>query len=167
MGKKISPLALVILISLSGINAWLLNLLLAQFEPEDLVLARSAQPKGVNLITTEEIPPTKPLSLYGSTLAQPVFFRTRKPYVPPPPVAVQTPIAAPPAPVVNPGFSITGVFIKNGQKRAYILKQGDRIGAWVNEGETLVGWTLQSVMPTSITLAQGGRTIELELYLKP
>lgn len=166
MKLKITPLALISLLALGGLNAWLLTLVFAEFAP---IVPASPQPPsqvGKQAATNPAPIAQKDIGSYGKTLAQPVFFRTRSPYVPPPPPAPVVQSTQAPVPIANPGLSVAGVIINDKLRKAYLLQQNQPVGTWVAEGENVLGWTLQSVTPTGITLAQSNRTIDLELYLK-
>jgi hypothetical protein len=165
MKLKISPLALIGLLALCGLNAWLLTVVLAEFAPAIPVSPQSSGLTGKPTAANPAPITQKPIGSYSKTLAQPVFFRSRSPYIPPPPAPVVQNIPAP-APVVNPGLSVAGVIINDKLRKAYLLKPSEPQGTWVAEGENILGWTVQSVKPTGITLAQSNRTIDLELYLK-
>jgi hypothetical protein len=166
MKLKITPLALILLATLCGLNAWLLAQVFAEFAPV-IATAPQTRNEAAKYPTANPAPVVqKPISAYSRILAQPVFFRTRAPYLPPPPPAPVTQNIQAPAPVVNPGLSVAGVIINEKLRKAYLLKQNEPAGTWVAEGENVLGWTLQSVKPTGITLTQSNRTIDLELYLK-
>ena len=165
MKLKITPLALIGLVALGSLNAWLLTVVIGEFAPANPVSPPAANQTGKPAAAMPAPITQKPIGSYGKTLAQPVFFRTRSPYVPPPPAPVAQTIPAP-APIVNPGLSVAGVIINDKLRKAYVLKPSEAQGTWVAEGENIQGWTLQSVKPTGITLAQNNRTLDLELYVK-
>lgn len=111
--------------------------------------------------------PSKSMSDYDTMLARPVFFKTRSPYVPPPPSVPSKPAPAPQAPFVDPGLSLTGVIVNKQLRKAYVIAKGDTQGKWLAEGDSIVGWAVQAITPTSVTLKQSDRSIELNLYPKP
>jgi hypothetical protein len=168
MNLRIAPLAALGLAGLAGVNLWLLTIILAGAAGEEPVSQASpawnAKWSGPG---TAEVA-AKPISAYGQILAQPVFFKTRAPYVVPPPRLVQPAVPMvgkpPPPPVVDPGFTVAGIIIGQGMRKAYIHTKSGQQGSWVSEGESLTGWTLQAIGPGGIKLQQQGRTIELELY---
>jgi hypothetical protein len=51
-------------------------------------------------------------------------------------------------------------------KKAYIFNRSDSRGAWLSEGETILGWKVESIDALTARLQQGGRSIELQLYPK-
>jgi hypothetical protein len=106
---------------------------------------------------------------FGATPStQPVFFKTREPYVAPPPrPAAPTPATAPKPPppvVVDPGLAVAGIIIGGGVRKAYIHGKADQQGGWVSEGEVLTGWKVQTIGPGAVELQQQDHTIELQLY---
>jgi hypothetical protein len=169
MSMRIAPLAAAGLAALVAANAWLLTVVFADPKADEPagVAAPAWNPKlpgaGGGTATA------KPLAAYRETLAQPVFFKTREPYVaaprpvaPPPTPAV---VAKPPPPViVDPGLAVTGIIISRGVRKAYLHGKTDAKGNWVSEGETLTGWKVQTIEPGGVKLQQHDRTIELELY---
>ncbi|HEV2956478.1 MAG TPA: hypothetical protein VGX95_10190 [Xanthobacteraceae bacterium] len=174
MSPRMVPLATAGLAALAGVNLWLLSIILG-----DIILGDA---------TGEEAPAfaapawdaklsgpgrdgaaPKPISAYRQMLAQPVFFKTREPYVAPPPrpVAPSTPaaVAKPPPPaMVDPGLTVAGIIIGVGVRKAYIHGKSDPHGSWVSEGEAVTGWKVQAINPDGVKLQQQDRTIELQLY---
>jgi hypothetical protein len=165
MKLKVTPLALIGLLALACLNAWLLTVVLTAFAPASTASLQAPVQAGKHAAANAMPVIQKAIGAYGKTLAQPVFFRTRTPYVPPPPAPVAV-AAPPPIPIVNPSVSVAGVIMNDKFRKAYLLKQSEPLGTWVAEGENVLGWTLQSVRPTGITLVQNNRTIDLELYPK-
>jgi hypothetical protein len=49
-------------------------------------------------------------------------------------------------------------------RKAYLLTKTNSAGSWVGEGESFLGWKIQSVDTTSAKLRQQDRIIELQLY---
>jgi hypothetical protein len=169
MSPRISPLAAAGLALLAGVNLWLLSIILGdatgEGAPPVAAPAWDAKLSGPG----RDGAAAKPISAYRQTLAQPVFFKTREPYVAPPPrpAAPPTPVAIPkpPAPVVvDPGLTVAGIIIGAGVRKAYIHGKSDPHGSWVSEGEALTGWKVQTIGPDGVKLQQQDRTIELQLY---
>jgi hypothetical protein len=53
----------------------------------------------------------------------------------------------------------------NGEvKKAYLFRKGDRTGAWLAEGEEIMGWKVQTIDSDGARLRKDGRGIELSLY---
>jgi hypothetical protein len=168
MSARIAPLAAAGLAALAAANVWLLTVVLANpsvDEPAGVAApAWSPKPSSTGGTAT-----AKPLGAYRETLAQPVFFKTREPYVAParpaPPPPTPAVVAKPPPPViVDPGLAVTGIIISPGVRKAYLHGKTDPRGNWVSEGETLTGWKVQTIEPGGVKLQQQDRTIELQLY---
>ena len=109
----------------------------------------------------------KPLTVYGGILAQPIFFKTRQPFVPPPPAPPPMAKAPAPAPTpapVDPGLALGGVIITPDVKKAYVVSKANSRGTWASEGDSVMGWTVQSIDAGSARLGQANRTIDLHLY---
>jgi len=169
MNLRIAPVAAAGLAALVGVNLWLLTIILASGANKEPVPAASPAWDAKWSAPGKADVTAKPIGAYGEILAQPVFFKTREPYVAPPPrpaPAHVVPVVAkpPPPPVVDPGFAVAGVIISQGVRKAYIHTKGDQQGSWVGEGESLTGWRVQAIGPGGVKLQQQDRTIEVELY---
>jgi hypothetical protein len=119
------------------------------------------------VVSTDGTPQPRPIADYAQTLAQPVFFKSREPFVAPPPAppAIAKPAAAPVS--SDPGLTLAGVMIGEGHRKAYLVSRADSHGTWTNEGETLSGWMVQSVTAAAVRLRQRDRIVELQLYPPP
>jgi hypothetical protein len=106
----------------------------------------------------------KPFEGYREILASPIFFKSREPFVPQPPMPPAVVVAPPPPPVVDPGLVVGGVMIKNGLSKAYLFGKGGLAPMWAGEGEVFQGWKIKSVTRAGVKLEQAGRTIDLTLY---
>jgi hypothetical protein len=108
----------------------------------------------------------KSIESYPLTLAHPVFYKTREPFVPPPPAPpAPPPKVVPPAPVVtDPGLILGGVLTNPNVRKVFLFSKADPHGSWVNEGESFMGWRIQSVGASSARLQQQDRIVELQLY---
>ena len=65
---------------------------------------------------------------------------------------------------LDPGFTVAGIIIGQGLRKAYIHGKSDPHGSWVSEGEALTGWKVQTIGPDGVKLQQQDRTIDLQLY---
>lgn len=166
MRFRIAPLSAASLLALGGFNALLLAVVIADHTPEE-------QTAAANTEWTPNLPPSgtqplnlKPINGYSQTLSRPILFKTREPYVPPPPPPppAPKPVAAAPPVVVDPGLVLGGVMITNDARKAYLFNKADARGMWLSEGDTTMGWMLESIDSMSAKLRQAGRTIELHLY---
>jgi hypothetical protein len=63
-------------------------------------------------------------------------------------------------------LALGGVVIMDDARKAYIFSKADSRGAWVGEGETILGWQVESIDALTARLQQAGRSIELQLYPK-
>lgn len=167
MTFRVAPLTAATLVVLVVLDAWLWSLVVRNHDPTEQIADQKALwiP---NLTDTAAGPAaSKPISTYSETLARPIFFKARQPFVPPPPAPPPVPtVQSPPQPpaVVDPGLILAGVMIDGDAKRAYLFNKASSQGLWLSEGETIVGWQLRSIDTMSAKLQQGGRTILLQLY---
>jgi hypothetical protein len=166
---RISPLAAAGFLVLIALNAacasWIAGTL-ADGAPLDIIATEWTPDKNASLAAIET--PTAP-NAYPETLAHPIFFRDRRPYVPPPPpapivIAQPTPIVAPPPPVTKPDFIVSGVALLHEVKQAYLRSPSDQNGAWVKEGGDILGWQVSNVTSAGVTVRKGGQSFELLLY---
>jgi hypothetical protein len=170
MPFRIAPVAFAGLAGLVGLNVWLVAMLMwGHVQESEVQSAAAAAGRPPSPAMSDAKPPaSKPISAYPQTLARPVFFKSREPYVPPPPAPppLPTPVATPPPAPVDPGLALGGVAIMDGTRKAYIFSKADTRGAWIAEGETILGWTVESIDATTARLQQAERSIELQLYPK-
>ena len=165
MTIRVAPLTAASLVVLAAANIWLLSVVLQDHGPEAQVVAAKSEWRPKPPSSTMGVPGPKPLTVYGGIIAQPIFFKSRQPFVPPPPPP--PPLAKAPAPApaaVDPGLALGGVIIAPDVKKAYILSKSDSRGTWASEGDSVMGWTVQSIDSGSARLGQANRTIELHLY---
>jgi hypothetical protein len=169
MTMRIAPLAAAGIAALAAVNVWLLTVLIAGVTG-DAPAAIAAPAWDPNLPGAgEDVPAARPINAYRETLVHPVFFKTREPYVAPPPRPVAPPVPAmlpkpAPPPIVDPGLIVGGVIINGDVRKAYVYGKADSHGSWVSEGETLAGWKVGAIDSAGIKLQQQDRTIELQLY---
>jgi hypothetical protein len=67
---------------------------------------------------------------------------------------------------MDPGLVLGGVVVVEQARKAYIFNKADQRGGWFSEGETVLGWTVESIDAAAARLRQGDRSIELQLYPK-
>jgi hypothetical protein len=130
---------------------------LAQYEPFGS-LASLAYGNGLTL---------KPILAYELTLAHPIFFKSREPFVAPvkPAAPSAAMSASPPAPVfVDPGLILGGILMNGGLNKVYLSRKTDPGGAWVMQGESFVGWKVRSIESGRTKLEKDGHVIDLWLY---
>jgi hypothetical protein len=150
MTLRVSPLALAGLLGLASVNAGLLAVVLDDTRPEATVK------EPVAATDQAPIPPSsgprllkpKPITAYGETLARPVFFKSRAPYVPPPPAPLPPPpepVSTPPPAPVDPGLVLGGIVIMEEGRKAFIFNKADSRGAWFSEGDSIRGWKVETI----------------------
>jgi hypothetical protein len=164
MRLRVAPLTLGVLLTLAGLNAWLLAIAVESpvLEPEASAPVALAAPPAFEIA----LPRPKPITAYAHTLAKPLLFKTRAPYVPPPPAPppAPKPVATSPQAPVDPGLALGGVVIVDGARKAYIFNKADARGTWLSEGESILGWKVVSIDALAARLQQAGRSLDLELY---
>jgi hypothetical protein len=163
MMVRMAPLAAAGLLLLGGLNVCLSAMLYRQIAPDDASEEKAEwiPPVGKSVAP---VAARKPIESYQLTLAHPVFFKSREPFVPPPlppPPKIVQPV---PPVVVDPGLILGGVMTNHDLRKAYLLTKANPAGSWVSEGESFMGWKVQSVDTASARLQQQDRTIELQLY---
>lgn len=163
MKVRIAPLAAAGLAALAGVNAWLVTTMIDGIAMNNPSPSSRTEWASKLAAATEGLPQAKPIEAYRQTLARPIFFKSREPWVAPPPAPPPIVVAPPPV-VVDPGLVLGGVVISRDVRRAYLFSRADPRGTWVSEGESFMGWKLQSITDTSTKLQQHNRVIELELY---
>jgi len=164
MIARMAPLTAAWFLFLGGVDAWLLSVLIDDSPPSEQVVtgAIGAAPN----LTDVNLPPAKSLDAYRYILAQPIFLKTRAPFVAPPPAALP-PSVVPPPTYTDPAFVLGGITMSRKIRKAYLFARGESQGVWVSEGEHFKGWSIQTVDSGSVKLQQQNRTIELFLYPPP
>ena len=112
-----------------------------------------------------EIPRSSDGSLGEVVLARPVFEASRKPFVPPPPVAPAPPpavVEVPPQP--TPDLVVDGILLNGGVRKAHLRKRNELDGDWYAEGAIMEGWQITSISDVKVILTLGAQTIEARLY---
>jgi hypothetical protein len=170
MRLRAAPLALAGVVGLACLNVWLLASALQAPAPEPDMKAPAAalDPAASPAASQRDRPRPRLIAAYGQTLAKPVFFKTRAPYVPPPPAPPPSPkpVSTPPPVPADPGLVLGGVMVAEQAKKAYIFNKVDQRGGWFGEGETILGWKVELIDAAAARLRQGDRSIELQLYPK-
>ena len=165
MRLRVAPLAAAGLVLLGGLNVGLLAAVLAQIAPGDQPAKENTEWIPQAGRSVEPVATRKSIESYKLTLAHPVFFKTREPFVPRPPPPPPPKVVQPAAPVVvDPGLILGGVMTNDRLRKVYLLTKTNSAGSWVGEGESFMGWKIQSVDATSAKPRQQDRTIELQLY---
>jgi hypothetical protein len=166
MSIRIPPLLVAGLMALGAADVWLVTVALDDTAPSGRVATAPVEWTPKLSTSGDGTLMTAPVDRYTQTLAHPVFFKTREPFVPPPPVVPKAVVIPPPV-FVDPGLVLGGVIILPTVRKAYLVSKADQRGTWVSPGEAITGWKVQSVDRTSIKLQQQDRIIELQLYTQP
>ena len=164
MKLRLSPLALLGLLAVGCTDIWLLTVAVGMFARDDEIPSANFEWSPRLSAPGSGMPDAKPITAYHEIAARPVFFKTRAPFVPPPPPPPPAQAAIPRPPPPDPGLVLGGVTIARGIRKAYLMSRAGPGGTWVNEGESFMGWKVESVGSTSTKLQQQDRSIELELY---
>jgi hypothetical protein len=168
MKMRITPLSLVGLLIILGVNAELLFATMTGIVSDNSAAADKVDWQPSLRASTGSAANRKPIEGYQQILARPVFFKSREPYVPPPPPPPPAPppavIMPPPPVVIDPGLVLGGIMIKNDVRKAFVFSRAGADGSWTAEGEEFMGWKVRSINGTGAKLEQQGRSIELQLY---
>jgi hypothetical protein len=108
----------------------------------------------------------KPIDSYRQILAKPIFFKSREPFVPPPPSPTPVSKVLSPPSFVDPNLVLGGVMIRKDARKAYLFSRVNTGGAWIGQGEEFMGWQIKSIDEKSATLEQKGQSMNLQLYPK-
>jgi hypothetical protein len=165
MRWRIAPVRAAGVLIVLGVNVGLLANVATQLASDGSVTADKID-WNVNLTgSVANATNRRAVESYGQILARPVLFKSREPFVPPPPAPPAVTVAPPPVAVAaDPGLVVGGVMIKNGLSKAYLFSKAGPGGTWAGEGETFQSWKIKSVNKSGVKLEQAGRSIELTLY---
>lgn len=100
----------------------------------------------------------RPLSDFEEIVRRPLFTASRKPFV------VSTEATQTLAGLRSPDIRLAGVAIDAGKKQALLRTPQQPQGRWVEQGDSIDGWLLQSVRDDAVIVASGQQTHELRLY---
>jgi hypothetical protein len=151
------------LVIVGGLNFWLLAMIVSDLRSVGGITVGKVEWKPNLTPSMERTGNKKTIDNYKQILARPIFYKTREPFVPPPPT-LSVAKAAVPAIVADPGFVLGGVTITSEIKKAYIYTKTNNSGTWTSEGDNLMGWKVRSVERGSVRLEQEERVIEVWLY---
>lgn len=160
--RGLNPIQVFCLSALVLINSWFIGIMALS----DWRFAATAELPTVAAVTKAVVKGSQaapPLESFNQVVAQPVFFKSRQPFV-----AVQTKPAAVMAlaPVVDPGFIVGGISIRHGVRKAFIYTRDKSVGAWTEVGQKVIGWEVRSVDENDVTLEQQGRLLNIRLYAR-
>lgn len=129
-----------------------------------LVLASIGTARAQAPVQELETPPiTNPLGLtvddLGAALSRPLFSKTRRPPQPPPRVAPRR------VPVDDtPALRLMGVMEIAGRSIAIVLDLETDDTKSLEMDETIGNWTVTDITASSLTLSDGGRALQLQLF---
>jgi len=166
MKPRIAPGRAIVLTGLVGLNVGFAAIAASALLSEDALATTHVDWKSPIAATGIAPPEPKPITRYLQTLARPIFFKTRKPFVPPPPAPPPPPTRPtfPPPVVADPGLVLGGIMVMEGVRKAYVFRKTDPSGTWVAHGEDFMGWKIKTIDAAGIVLGNGERNIDLKLY---
>lgn len=159
--RRLSHIQKAYLAAIVAINAFLLVTIFAQFSrrPEAVGRRPDIPLPAANLVARQES--ISSLDAYSIILARPLFSKDRAPFVAP---QVTRKNGLVPQPVVDPGFKIGGIIIRDGSRKAFIYTRTHGSGSWAAVGEKVMGWELQSVSDNEVMLKQQSTVLRISLY---
>jgi hypothetical protein len=166
MAVRVTPLALTRLTLLGLVHAWLIAAIVVDLVPDDA--DHFTEIAGTPMLATLEggnVGGTNAIRSYDQILSRPIFFKSREPFIPPPPEATTSQAKATSAPVfVDPGLVLGGIMISRTNRQAYLFQKSKPDGSWIREGEDFLGWKLEFLDQGNARLQKDGHTIDLRLY---
>jgi hypothetical protein len=164
MAIRATPLGLTGLTLLGLVNAWLVAAVVADVVPDDEDHENIAE-----IVTPAKLEGSldgaSTSKAYDQILSRPIFFKSREPFIPPPPDATTSQSKANSAPVfADPGLVLGGVMISQTNRQAYLFQKSKPDGSWIREGEDFLGWKLEFLDQGDARLQKDGHTIDLHLY---
>jgi hypothetical protein len=142
--------ALVLLAGIAVIAQWLTPLDLTRAPPPLPVAPATPPPVAAPAAAI-------PVPAFPAIAEHPLFYPSRKPWLPPAP-----PPAAPPA-ASRPlaGYALTGVIVSDKVHRALVrVPTGDKV-VTVTEGQAFDGWTLREIRRSGLHFEREGATYDL------
>jgi hypothetical protein len=165
MRLRVAPLAIASLVALCCVDAWFAKMIFDETASPD-TLPEAKYQSHPNLPPTPAPPKPRTIDSHTQVLLHPLFLKAREPFVPPPPPPPpQVPqVVMPAPPPADPGLVLGGITISGDLRKVYLISKANANSAWVSEGESYMGWKVQSVSSSGTTLQQSNRTLQLELY---
>jgi hypothetical protein len=166
MKPGIAPWRAIVLAGLVSLNIGLAAIAGSAVLPDDARAPARVDWKPPIASAGTALPDPKPIAAYLQTLAHPIFFKNRAPFVPPPPTPPPAPMMRPSQSqaVADPGIALGGIMVMQGAHKAYLFRKTDPSGTWVADGEDFMGWRIQTIDAAGIVLTNGERKIDLKLY---
>jgi hypothetical protein len=99
-----------------------------------------------------------PENAFEEIALRPLFYESRRPYVPP----AEDAEAAPAEPEAAVAVELVGTLVTD-QGRAALVQPAGQEASWRREGDKIAGWRIGAIERDSITLRQGDETETLTL----
>ena len=128
--------------------------------PPEAEAGRAVEPAaiGVEIPGDEELPRAS-LAALPETLERPLFWKGRRPYVPPAPAAPKRP--KPVAKAEPPkGVTLVGI-VRTGPHALAMVTRKEGGVVRLRSGDSLEGWKVSEIRERSLVLVRGGRSHEL------
>ena len=110
-------------------------------------------------------PPEERAGLSGderATMSRPIFWRSRR--APPPSRNARKGDAAAQAATSVSGVTLGGVVKVGERARAFLAGPGGAEGRWLEQGESIEGWTVEEIGRFEVTITDGAQSSRLRLY---
>jgi len=85
---------------------------------------------------------------FENILQRPLFSRSRQGAA----VAVSVAMAPPPPVILDPNFTLKGVFMSGELAKAFLTSAQNPLGAWVQANDEVAGWRVVAVKPDQVLL---------------
>lgn len=95
---------------------------------------------------------------YPAIAEHPLFYPTRRPWVPPPLPEQPPPVAAAPSPLTD--YSLIGVVASDSMRTALVRARANKV-LTLSEGQEIDGWTLKEITPERLYFTAGEATYEM------
>ena len=95
---------------------------------------------------------------FNEISARPLFFPSRRPFVPPDAPAATQAAAPPPT-----GVELIGVLLTEQERAALVQPQGEAAAHWVHERQTVAGWSVEEIAADHVKLRDGDRVEVVKL----
>ncbi len=92
-----------------------------------------------------------PQHQFNEISARPLFFPSRRPFVPPAGPAAAEAVAP------STGIELIGVLLTEQERAALVQPQGEAAAHWVHERQTVAGWLVEAIAADHVQLRDGDR----------
>jgi hypothetical protein len=163
ISPRLSPAMAALLVVFTGLDVTAAVFALDSFSDPSLRAVGNTPEWHPPVLGNAAPPASKATNAYVETLSRPIFAKNRRP-----PILIKAaggpvrPIKEPPTPSID--FTLAGVTISPLVTKAFIIGGSNPTGIWVNVGAQVAGWTVANIEPASLTLRNGDKTIQVQLY---